>query len=329
MTTTTTTYTEEQLAAIESMIEAGDALDAAGAVAILTEEGHPAFGPIPQMQMVAAGAKVAGEGELVVVEGKQLPAADEEPFDDGLMAGAEDLIIPRLKIRQALTKFDGGAKVPEGALFLSVDPAGYTETRRFVILRNTLGRTFSIPMDKGKADTVLSELASKHDFDVPDGHKGPACFSTDRVTPEDQGFSALSPKHKGVLSTQCKGCKHAQWRTIRGGGRVQACGEDYTFYILDVTEIDGGPLDQPSILVTNKSAIPATKNLLSNLKMVCRRAKRQTWGFVVEMTTEAKPGKGDQGDYYVPVFGKPEPVSDALFAECAAVRESCGWGKQA
>lgn len=256
---------------------------------------------------VTAVAEVAPEAPVA----RPLPAADPAPEVEGMEGvGARDLVIPRLQIKQPQTRDDdnlGIADVEDGHVFLTSEVELASEARELVFLQIDPGRQFMLEYGEEKRERQLEELGL--DDLVPE-KQAVICYSLDRelpAEPEQREWSALHDN--------CGKCPHAQWkRSAKGKNFPPACGEIYRCLLVDVT--DGGAT--PAHFGLRSSAIKPAKALLTKLKIASRRHKTPISGLQVSMTTVAVVGK--EGTYWVPKFGKVEPLEQSEAEAFRALR---------
>lgn len=221
--------------------------------------------------------------------------------------GEEDLRIPQLKLRQAQTK--NAERVPDGSWFVTSDLECHARSRELVFLEMRKERSLLLPYAGGDAaDAMIRRIEEQTGVEVPADWEGPVCFSRDRVRPVAQ--EGIAP-----LAEDCASCPMACWRTVRGR-RTQDCAESYRLLFFDLAT------QLPCVLYARGSAIRPTRDLLTNLQVASRRFKLPACGFTVEVGT--KKIDSVDGTYFVPVFGRPQPVEDREeIAKYAGIRHAC------
>jgi hypothetical protein len=222
----------------------------------------------------------------------------------------EDIRIPRLAIRQQVGGGSEAEHVPQGAIYLSLDPDGHAPKRLLRVLDVQPGRSFLMPYGnskeaKSKQAATRNQLFKAHGVSIPDEAQA-ACSSPDRNTPEDRGW--------GTLAKSCEACPYSKWKTVGGQRVAPECGENYRLLVLD--EASGAP----AVWWARKTAIAALKNLATNLLISGRRDKRPPAGYRVEMST-AKDGDGTNS-WHVPKFGPLAKTTDAELEEGLALRRA-------
>lgn len=221
------------------------------------------------------------------------PAARPAPPDTGLeQIGTNGVRLPRLKLRQELTQNADG--VPEGSVFISSQPGGHALARTVVLLAVRKERALRLPVQEELAKTVRQRIIAQTGVEVPADWRGVVCFSRDRILPEvQQGIDPLNPN--------CLNCPMGRWRTVNGR-RVNDCAESFRLILFD------RQAQVPCVFFASGSGVRPSRDLLTALKVACRRHSRPAFGFTVELSTRRIDA--DDGHYFVPVFGRPEPIAD-------------------
>lgn len=271
---------------------------------VVEEEAPPALETEEPAKLVPAAAETVAPGTAVVEVApapvaRPLPAAGPAPEVEGMEGvDARDLVIPRLQIKQPQTRDDdnlGIAEVEDGHAFLTSEVELASEARELVFLQIDPGRQFMLEYGEEKRERQLEELGL--DDLVPE-KQAVVCYSLDRVNPEEP-----EQREWSALHDNCVKCPHSQWkRSTKGKNFPPACGKIYRCLLVDIT--DGGAT--PAHFGLRSSAIKPAKALLTKLKIAARRHKTPISGLSVTMTTVAVVGK--EGTYWVPKFGRVEPL---------------------
>lgn len=363
---TTTDYTEAQLTAIEKAIdnrEGWESKDPQEVVQLLREEGHEAFvavaddplgvGPPPGAEPAPTEEPASDNTEAETEAARKLPTADRHEvasradlyggYDDGLddELDGDDLLVPRLKIKQAQTKDPDGLGISEledGTLYHSNDAEASGPARTLVLVALSKERVFYGPYGKkrrGDFAKLLDELSTRHGVAIKnrdavmDG--GVICSSRDRVQPRRQArWGGTLGVEDGVdkdgkqlrfckvldeSGRVVKACPESKWSS-----RTRNCNETYELAAFDVT--DGFP-GLPCVYSLSGKAYRLGKPLLTTLKTRRRLKRLPMFGFTVELSTVYEDN--EDGKFYLPHFGTPTPMSkedlDAwlpFYAETAA-----------
>lgn len=254
-------------------------------------------------------AVVAPAGAELVVGGQMLPAGPSIPQADGdglELLGGDDLIIPRLRVKQPMT--EGADQVPEGNFFLSTDPDDFADSRELVVLQVTPKRELKLPIDDEKKANLVMGVESKlgRKLEIAEGAWS-LCSSADRIKPDGDA----------PLAASCAACPFGTWRK-EGGKNVRECQEIYEVAVADLETL------QPIVYTLRGAASKPAKKLNSMLVMKLRRLKGagKAWGFSTKVTLDRIVGKKKgQGHYYAPNFGRLETIEDAgLIAELGELR---------
>lgn len=292
---------------------------------LLGEEGYALFG---RRRTVSLDGTELGESLESLVAAPPASASDPSPEPalpvaraaaplarvveiEGLeVLDASDMVIPNLKVAQAMTKERDG--VADGEFFLTDDPAGTKSVERvLVILDVGKGRELLGPYENPEQmDALVARIRAETSgrVQVPEDHEGAICYSLDRVAPV--------PQDHGVVAASCKGCKFAEWRTVRNRA-IRDCNESYRFLAVDETEADAA---RPVVMRLRGSAIKPTKALLTQLQLACAREQVGVFGFRVRVTT--KKTVNDRGTFYTPAFGRPERLSAEETARFSNLRQA-------
>jgi hypothetical protein len=236
------------------------------------------------------------------------PPARPAPPDTGLeQIGTNSVRLPRLKLRQELTRNADG--VPEGSIFISSQPGDHALGRTVVLLAVRKERALRLPVREDDAKNLRQRIIAQTGVEVPADWQGTVCFSRDRILPEVQpGIDPLNPN--------CLNCPMGRWRTVNGR-RVNDCAESFRLILFDRRA------QVPCIFFANGSAVRPARDLLTALKVACRRHERPAFGFTVELSTRRV--EADDGHFFVPVFDRPEPIADtAEVSLLADLSRSCG-----
>lgn len=213
----------------------------------------------------------------------------------------EDIKIPRLAIAQNTSTGDKASPVPPGRWFLSSDPEGATEGRVIQVLEIEKWRELMFPYQDARAEQALRDtLRDKHGVTVPEDRKF-ACRSLDREVPTDHGW--------GVVSSSCDACPFARWEVIGGKRTPPQCSELYRVLVMDVDT------SLPAFYRVRGTAIAHMKNL-NTLLMVAARGRHPLFlgelapfsAFRVKLG--AKETSSGKNKWWVPVFGRPEPITE-------------------
>lgn len=275
------------------------------------DAGEPA-GLAPKSAVVApAGAElVVAEAEkaavAIVDELAQLPSIPQADGDGLELLGGDDLIIPRLRVKQPMT--EGADQVPEGNFFLSTDPDDFADSRELVVLQVTPKRELKLPIDDEKKANLVMGVESKlgRKLEIAEGAWS-LCSSADRIKPDGDA----------PLAASCAACPFGTWRK-ENGKNVRECQEIYEVAVADLETL------QPIVYTLRGAASKPAKKLNSMLVMKLRRLKGagKAWGFSTKVTLDRIPGKKKgQGHYYAPNFGRLEKIEDLeLVAELGELR---------
>lgn len=265
---------------------------------------------------------------------KDLPAAREQhavtrPADPGeLVEGMEtldatDMVIPRLKLKQAQTRDEhelGIKDIPDGDWFLTSDPAEALDraredpegdrARTVALLEIRKGRQFLLPYREDDRAQALGQLGL---LDVVSDEVNVICSSSDRIAPDVRDGQDWPPQ-----ASACAECPHARWTTGESGKRrPPACGETYRGIVVDLTD---GQMT-PAVVLFRSTAIRPAKGLLTNLRLAAKRRKLPACGFSVEFGSKRIDRARET--YYVPAFSRPTPLEDPeLVEELRAFRAS-------
>ena len=248
-------------------------------------------------------------------EQRALPA--RLPTEGLEVLDASDFQLPTLALSQAQSQIEGDVEVPHGHWYYRQQPQINSAERKLVILDVKKGRSFMLPFDQKQRPDAVARVKKVTGQDVSTEHEGPMCHSRDRVTPI--AGEGLQP-----FATSCADCPFAKWQKV-GGASVMDCGESYDFLILDVTAgVDAG---MPAWTFLRGAAIKPTKSLNTNLITSCAQKKvdnKPAPVYAFEITLGSKKVKGDNGTYYVPVWGFPVPITDvSRITSYAGVRAGC------
>lgn len=272
-----------------------------GAAPSPTQAAAPAVAVPPPAQRPPSPAPA-----LPAAREQHLPSAHHAPpVSEGMEAlDQSDVTIPQLVIVHKSAEEDG-VLVEEGSWMLSSAPEGASKGRLVQILDVQKWREWLLPYEKPREE---QELRARVERDY--GVKIPAdrqivCRSFDRVVPADQGY--------GVIKPTCAECPHSQWTTIGGKRAKPECGELYRLLVID---LDTG---MPAFWRIRSTAIKPWKNALSLFALATR--KHPLYGsnapaglaplaaFSVTLTLKRIAEQG-KVPYYVPVFGRPQPITD-------------------
>lgn len=220
-----------------------------------------------------------------------------------------NLQTPSLRWKTPQTKDPHGlgiADVPDGQLYMSTDPADYTEERLLAFLDIRQGRSFLLEYEDEKRAEQLEQLGL--DELVPDG-TNVICSSPDRRLPV-----ARNDQEWGTLAESCDGCEFSEWKSsARTGRRVPPpCGENFRAIVVDLETMT------PARMFFKGSAIRPMRSLLTSLSVAARRFRTGTYGLEVSLRTKLTPG--NSGNYYVPVFGRPQQLEPELAAKLGSLR---------
>lgn len=221
------------------------------------------------------------------------PPRQPAPPDTGLdEVGTNNRRLPRLKLRQPLTW--NADEAPEGSVFITSQPGDHGLARTLVLLAVRKERALRLPVREDEVKALRQRVIAQTGVEIPVEWKGTVCFSRDRILPELQpGIDPLNPN--------CLNCPMGRWRTVNGR-RVIDCAESFRLILFDRRA------QVPCVFFANGSAVRPTRDLLTALKVACRRHDRPAYGFTVELSTRRV--EADDGHYFVPVFDRPEPISD-------------------
>lgn len=221
--------------------------------------------------------------------------------------GPEDLRLPRLKLKQAETT--GAERVPEGSWYLTGDEEGHSLSRGLVLLEMRKERSLVLPWSPVAArEAQAQRIEEKTGVRVPLDHEGPVCASRDRVLP-------VAWEGRTPLSERCASCPMARWRTV-AGRRVQDCAESYRLLFWD----EGA--ETACVYHARGSALAPAKDLLTNVRVACRRFGRPACGFQIGLSV--RRAYGLDGSYWVPSFTRPYPHTDPVAWErFVEIRAAC------
>lgn len=268
--------------------------------------------PAPAVQPAAQHAPSPSPA-LPVAREQHMPAAHARgPVSEGMEAlDQSDVTIPQLVIVHKSAEVDG-VEVQEGHYMLSGAPEGATQGRTVQILDVAKWREWLLPYEKPREEQELRARVERDHGVVIPADRQIVCRSFDRVAPEDQGY--------GVISPTCAACPHSQWTTIGGKRAKPECGELYRLLVID---LDTG---MPAFWRIKSTAIKPWKNALSLFALATR--KHPLYGsnaaaglaplaaFSVSLTLKRIAEQG-KVPYYVPVFGRPQPIADRAEIEQA------------
>lgn len=251
-------------------------------------------------------------------EPKQLPAARPAveggiPIDGLDHCTVEDLMVPRLQLKQATTKDEAGTgakDVPDGDWFLSHDPSEHGD-RVVSVLEIRPGRIAYVPWSEEEAERVLSEIGILEQ--VPEDAKV-LCRSYDRLAPAKGPDQEWEP-----LASACAACEHKEWRKTSSGKPIKPlCAKVYRILAVDLT---GGGLT-PARLMLKGESYKAGRSLVTSLSFAAKRHRgAPASSFMLELTSQAKSNR--KGEYHVAKFGRATLIDDEdLREELATIKAS-------
>ncbi len=202
---------------------------------------------------------------VAVREQAELPAVQEEPFDDGLgEITQDDLIIPRLKVGQKQSLGD-----VEGKLFIDVT-GDVVDEMDIVILSISKSRVL-FPEDFSRESK-------------------PLCKSNDLIKPELNDDPVFAP-----MAAECDGCPYAKWTKKKTGKpKPPECSEVWNMLVLDFDTF------LPAWFSLKRKALKPGRKIISMLKLRGLAKKIPIWGYKFTVRVELSPG--DSGDSYIPIF---------------------------
>lgn len=289
-------------------------------VAALREQGHPAFdeaAPVdvgPPMALYPADGNIEARG----VSGTAYAVAERDEPDetalamaggesvDGLDAvGAEDLLIPGIKLSQATSR-DEGADVPDGKFWMQGDPEGATDTRDIAVLKFGKQRSLMTPFRKDERAAFFDDLVRIGGPALPADFDGVICRSEGAEVPVQS---------EAMVASRCDDCPAAKW--IEGKGAL--CRKAYRFAVVDMTpDEDGDPLMLPAVVYLRGSAFKVGKAITTKLVLGKQRG-RPTYAH--KFTLKANKVQTDDGVFYqLQASGRPERITDPELLE-----ELAGW----
>lgn len=326
--------TAEQFdAVVDAQDEEDDLADmsASQVAGVLRDRGHPLFREEERSKARKAASKPAKAASAIPDldsgpalparqepqrQAKQLPAAPP-PASVGIEGMEEldqtDLKIPELRLKQDQTRDDhetGIEDVENGHWFLTSDPEGAQPERAVVFLEIRPGRQFMLPYNSDENDDredMLGELGLEDK--VPEDVQV-ICSSSDRRKPDFRDDREWLP-----LNDSCGTCPQAQWQTVRGKRRKPNCGEVYRCMVVDVT---GGD-ETPARMFIKGSGIRSMKSHITNLTLGCKRHQVGVYGMVAPL--KSKYVKNKKGKFFVPMFGRPQPLPAEAVESYRALRQ--------
>ncbi|MBX3465317.1 MAG: hypothetical protein KF878_00275 [Planctomycetes bacterium] len=270
----------------------------------------PAPAPAPVVAQAVAVPPAAQHAPspapaLPATREQHLPSTHHAAAPEGMeVLDQSDVTIPQLLIVHKTAEVDG-AQVEEGNWMLSSSPEGASKGRLVQILDVQKWREWLLPYEKPREEQELrARVERDYGVKVP-ADRSVVCRSFDRVAPVDLGY--------GVIKPTCAECPHSQWTTIGGKREKPECGELYRLLVID---LDTG---MPAFWRIRSTGIKPFKNALSLFSLATR--KHPLYGsnaaaglaplaaFTVSLTLKRIAEKG-KVVYYVPVFGRPQPITE-------------------
>ena len=297
--------TEDQRDALEELRPGVPAHEAANSLA---NEGHALF--VQGLDFGATPTPMPAPIVRAEPEFAALPAVAPEPApisDDGLeLLGADDMVIPRLKLKQPMTQ--NADPVEEGRYFTSTDIDEGREVFTFSVFRVTPRYEAKLAIDEEKRWSQIERLERQVGRSLEIGDKDfHVCASDDRRLPNATIRVPLSPS--------CETCSMRTWQKV-GKSNVRTCNEVYDFAIVDLDEM------QPMLWTMRGSAVKAAKRLNTALKMASRRYGKGAHGVYFEARSERREGKA--GHYYVPTFSRATQHQPDMIEDLNAMRAEFG-----
>lgn len=254
----------------------------------------PGYGMTPADWLDRSGETAAAQEDK-----RMLPSVPHAVAEGTEALDMSDFAIPYLQLAQDMTTAEGSLDVEAGRWFLSSAPEDARPVRVVVILNVTKGRELMPPYEKPDLERALrDEIHSSTGVDIPAEQKV-FCRSRNRVTPERQQC--------GVLSTECEGCKYAQWSTADGKRIKPPCGEYYEVLVVDQET------GLPALYKAKSTAIKKFRNLNTLMLLATRnalpgKAIAPLAAFTVELSS-AKVIK-EKKKWHEPIFGRPQVIED-------------------
>lgn len=202
---------------------------------------------------------------------ENLPATQDEPFDDGMgEITQEDLIIPRLKVGQKQSPGDVAGK-----LFIDVT-GDVNDEMKLVLL-------------KIKKSRVLFPQDFSRDAE-------PLCRSQNFITPETDN-EKFEP-----LAEACADCEYSKWtKSDSQKSKPPRCNEVWNFLVVDIETY------MPAWFSLKSTALKPARKIISMLKLRGTAKRIPAWGFSFLVSIDSRPG--DSGDSFIPVFSDLNELS--------------------
>lgn len=328
--TTTNTWSEEQLDALwqaESEGQIPQGVPADEGARLLAQQGHELFrdltlAPAPSRAATAVAAPAEVLDTVTVEPGgaatTHLPAKQSTALSthhaggmEGMEEmGADDFVIPSLKIKQEMTKDPheiGVREIPNGHWFQDVDVDSAAPERKVIFLDLHPELVFMLPYRNGR-EAKLRELGLEPD-EVPEQVQV-ICSSRDQQTPRQTEW--------GARSADCATCKHKKWVKTESGSNAD-CKKVYRGVAIDLGS-DGQDFAPVRIQFGGTGVAPA-KRMLTMLQVKGRGKRLPLFGLQVSLSS--KETRNDRGDYYyVPDPKVLGPIDDlGMIDELRGMRE--------